>query len=117
MRHLLCLLLMLCLPLQSFALQWEHVLAGETTLAHEIEHDEHVPHHHDDDGAIHYGDSDESARHAQDHPGSPQPAAIPLTVQAGTAAELVSLVRPHGPAPMPDPLLGCPHRPPSASLG
>ncbi|QBE62362.1 hypothetical protein [Pseudoduganella lutea] len=117
MRHLLCILLMLCLPLQSFALQWEHVLAGETTLAHEIEHDEHVPHHHDDDGDVHYDNSDESAKHVQDHTCSPQPAAIPLASEAVLPTQLISIVRPDGPAPMPDPLLDCPQRPPSASLG
>ncbi len=117
MRHLLCLLLMLCLPLQSFALPWEHVLAGDTTLAHEIEHDEHVQHHHDDDGVIHYDDSEESAQHVQDHTCSAQPAAIPMPSLAMLPAQLMSIVRPDGPAPMPDPLLDCPHRPPSFALG
>lgn len=117
MRHLLCLLLMLCLPLQSFALQWEHVLAGETTLAHQLEHDGHVAHHHHDDDSIHYDDSDESSRHVQDHTGSPQPAAIPLPVHAVLAPELVSIVRPAGPTSTPDPLLDCPQRPPSPALG
>jgi len=116
-RLLLCLLLMLCLPLQSFALQWEHVLVGDTTLAHEVEHDEHVQHHHDDDGTVHYDQSDESAKHVQDHTCTPQPAALPLPPLTMLPPQLISIVRPDGPAPMPDPLLDCPHRPPSASLG
>ena len=117
MRRLLCLLLMLCLPLQSFALQWEHVIAGDTTLVHEIEHDEHVQHHHGDDGSVHYDNSDESAKHVQDHTCSPQPAAIQLPSQAVLPAQLISILRPDGPAAMPDPLLDCPHRPPSSTLG
>ncbi|WP_175016911.1 hypothetical protein [Massilia sp. YMA4] len=117
MRHLLCLLLMLCLPLQSFAAQWEHVLAGETTLAHEIAHDEHVQHHHEDDGSIHYDDSDESAQHVQDHTCAGQPAAFAVPLQACTPAQLVSIVHPDGLALTPDPLLDCPHRPPASSLG
>ncbi|WP_338770506.1 hypothetical protein [Massilia sp. METH4] len=117
MRHLLCILLMLCLPLQSFALQWEHVLAGDMTLAHEIEHDEQVSHHHEDDGSVHYDHSDESQNHLQDHTCSPQPAAFAPPAQALLPARLISIVRPDGPAPMPDPLLDCPHRPPASPLG
>ncbi|WEF32961.1 hypothetical protein [Pseudoduganella chitinolytica] len=117
MRHLLCLLLMLCLPLQSFALQWEHVLAGDITLAHEVEHDEHVQHHHDADGTVHYDNSEDSAHHVQDHSCTPQPAAMPLPLPALVVPEPVGFLRPAGTAAPPDPLLDCPHRPPSRALG
>ncbi|GGY85996.1 hypothetical protein ACFFTM_16840 [Pseudoduganella plicata] len=118
MRLLLCLLLTLCLPLQSFALQWEPVLAGKMTLAHEVEHDKRVQHHHHEkDGTVHYDQSDESAKHVQDHTCTPQPAAVPLPPLPVLPPQLISIVRPDGPAPMPDPFLDCPHRPPSAPLG
>lgn len=98
-------------------MQWGRALNADITILHAIEHDEHVSHHHDGDGAIHYDNSDASAEHSGDHPGSPQPAALILSFDAAmapqrvmeTAADLCSFLpglTPH-----------CPYRPPAAALG
>jgi hypothetical protein len=108
----------MCLPLHGFAMQWGALLAGgDTSIAHEIEHDEHVQHHHEDDGSIHYDDSDESAQHLLDHPASPQPAHMVLPVLPGAPPQLVSTVATEEASYIPDPLLDCPHRPPASTLG
>lgn len=38
-----------------------------SALAHAPGHVQGTSHHHDDDGSVHYDDSDESIQHAQDH--------------------------------------------------
>ena len=54
MRRLLCILLMLCLPLQGFAMQWGFAMqSSDLSLAHEALHEGFVSHHHEDDGTIH----------------------------------------------------------------
>jgi hypothetical protein len=60
------------MPLQSFAMQLGggHALV-ENGLLHELEHDHGIEHHHDEDGSVHYDDSDESKEHVQHHCASP----------------------------------------------
>eukprot|EP01032_Pedospumella_encystans_P003028 gene3028-3567_t len=75
-------------------MQWGPLLAGENqTIGHQLEHDEHVPHHHhEEDGSVHCDDSDESEQHLLDHPTSPQPASPVPPFMAGAPEQLVSLV-------------------------
>jgi hypothetical protein len=116
MQRLLCLLLLICLPLQSFALQGRQLLSAD--IAHELQHEHGVHHHHDDDGAIYYDTSDESLEHALDHAGSstsvwsdgPGALCVPLI-------ESVSAGLPEPPRFIPDRWPDCPHRPPSSALG
>jgi hypothetical protein len=115
-RRFICLLLFLCLPLQSFAVQGGAPLfgsAGGGSIAHEVDHAAEIAHHHDDDGSVHYDESDESVQHIQDHSSAAQ-AAHPATpfhpvapeqparVFAGMAARFI-----------PDPYLDSPLRPPA----
>ena len=118
MRRLFCLLLMLSLPLHGFAMQWGTLLSGEhTSVAHEIEHDEGVQHHHDADGVVHYDDSGESTRHMFDHSVTPQPLLSALSLLPGAPEQLVSTVPAHVESHIPDPLLESPLRPPTIALG
>lgn len=74
-RRLLCLLLLICLPLQSFALQMEDVARMTPAgVAHELDHlQERLHHHHADDddsdaeGAVHYDNSEASIEHTEKH--------------------------------------------------
>ncbi len=119
MRRIIGICLLMCLPLHGFAMQWGALLGGgDTTIAHQIEHDEHVAHHHhDDDGSVHYDDSGESADHMLDHPASPQPVHIAMPVIPVAPEQLVSSVVADAATRIPDPLLECPHRPPANALG
>ena len=72
MRRLLCLLLLICLPLQSFAMQMEDVARMTPAgVAHELDHlQERLHHHHaaeNDSGAVHYDDSEASIEHSDKH--------------------------------------------------
>ena len=99
-------------------MQWGTLLAGSaTTIMHEVEHDEHVQHHHEEDGSIHYDDSDESAQHLLDHPASSQPVHSAMPLMPGAPDQLVSTVALDAVSYIPDPLLDCPHRPPALALG
>lgn len=118
MRRILTILLMLCLPLQTLAMQCERVLAADMTmLAHVIEHDNRVLHHHGDDGSVHYDDSDESAKHVLDHSCSPQPAGMLPPMRMPVPVEFVSVAPPEAVPFVPDPLPDLPLRPPAFSLG
>lgn len=118
MRRIIGICLLMCLPLYGFAMQWGMLLSGgTTTIAHQIEHDEHVVHHHEEDGSIHYDDSGESADHMLDHPASPQPVHIAVPVIPGAPERLVSGIVADAASRIPDPLLDCPHRPPAPALG
>ena len=119
MRQLLCLLLMICLPLQGFAMQWgaafHSVEAG--SLAHEVLHDEHVSHHHDEDGSVHFDASEESSSHVQDHSCTLQLAALFTPDQACAPRRLVETITIPSATPISDPMLELPHRPPAPALG
>ena len=118
MRRLLCILLMMCLPLQGFAMQWSGLLTGEsTTIAHELAHEENIQHHHEDDGTVHYDDSGESADHMLDHQASAQPLHIVAPSVPAAPEQLVSSLPARAALPIPDPFLDCPHRPPAIALG
>jgi hypothetical protein len=118
MSRLICILLMLLLPLQGFAMQVGVRAQGEvSSLAHEIEHAEGVSHHHDADGSVHYDDSEESKTHLSDssavqvQPGIPAVVVLPLpSAVTGTAVRGVT-------AFLPEPVPERPQRPPSSSLG
>lgn len=122
MRRLFCILLMLCLPLQGLAMQWGDAWQSDAApvaqeVMHEVMHDAHVSHHHDDDGTLHIDESDESAEHIQDHSAPPQPAALLTTVLPAAPPALVCSVPSTVPTFIPDPMLECPHRPPALSPG
>lgn len=119
MHRLICILLLICLPLQSFAVQGSWLPAGTASgqgIAHVLAHADNIAHHHDGDGSVHYDDSDESVHHIQDS-------------CAAQAAYLAEPFRPIAPVQLaseaghliaryiPDPFLDSPLRPPALSLG
>ena len=117
MRRLLCLLLLICLPLQSFASQIAGLrslaLAG---LAHEIERSAEL-HHHDVDGSTHYDESDKSVTHAEEHSTSAQfvllrGADLRFNLSQDPLADYPDSV-----SFVPDPCLDDPQRPPSSAPG
>jgi hypothetical protein len=71
-RRFLCIFLLLFLPLHGFALQGGWLAAGQTfSPAHENVHQQGRSHHHhpgaDAQDAIHYDESDASAKHALEY--------------------------------------------------
>ena len=118
MRRLICILLLLWLPLQSFAMHGASLLPGPGTgMSHVIDHDNQVQHHHDEDGSTHYDQSDESAQHVQDHSCSPQPAYPSASKLPTVPEQLVSVTIPEFARFIPDPFLDGPLRPPAPALG
>lgn len=118
MRRLLYILLMFCLPLQGFAMQWgQAIQAEEITLAHEMLHDEHVSHHHEADGTLHFDSSDESIQHVQDHSCSAQPVGLFLPALAPAPLQLVERITVGDAVFYADAMLELPHRPPAFALG
>ena len=118
MRRLICILLLMCLPLQSFAFQVGSSAAGtDMSFAHEILHDEKVQHHHDDDGSVHYDDSAESAQHIQDHSCSQQPVGFWVPKMASPPEQRMSVTVREFSRFIPDPFLDSPLRPPARALG
>lgn len=120
MRRLICILLLLCLPLQSFAVQGGAMLfasAGGQSIAHELEHAAEIEHHHDDDGSVHYDDSDESAQHIDDYPSSTQVAHLAVPFQPVAPERLAGAVNDAQACFIPDPVPDNPLRPPAPSLG
>lgn len=120
MRRLICLLLLVCLPLQSFALQSGALLyarAGDYSISHQVDHAEGVEHHHDDNGSVHYDDSAESVQHIQDHSWSSQPAFLSVPYQALPPQQSGSPVDDAVARFIPDPFVDSPLRPPASSLG
>lgn len=117
MRRLLCLLLLICLPLQSFASQIAGLRSLELAgLAHEIERSEEL-HHHDDDGSTHYDDSDASVTHADEHSSPVQltllkPSDLLFNLSQDSLAD-----HPDPASPISDPCLDDPQRPPSFAPG
>jgi hypothetical protein len=119
-RRLICILLLFCLPLHSFAMQDGALLfggAGENSIVHEFEHDERVEHHHDDNGSVHYDDSDESVQHIQDPSSSPQPAYLTGPYLPIAPLQLASAVNDAVVQFIPTPFLDSPLRPPAPFLG
>lgn len=119
LRRILYILLLLCLPLYGFAMQAGVPSTGnEASLAHALEHDQGISHHHHaDDGSIHYDDSDASRDHAQDHTSPPQSAGFGLPQLPVAPAQLVSKLVSHVTQWVPEPFLDGPSRPPSPAPG
>ncbi len=122
MRRFFCILLLLCLPLQGFAMQWGMAWASDAAppaqeVVHEVMHEEHISHHHEEDGTLHVDDSEESVQHVQDHSVPPQPVTLTASLAPIAPPELVSPVVAERVQIIPDPMLECPHRPPAGSLG
>lgn len=86
-------------------------------FAHELLHDEHVSHHHEDDGSIHFDASEESVQHVQDHSCSPQPAGLFVPELVTAPVQLVETISATEVNFIPDPMLEHPHRPPAFALG
>lgn len=117
-RRIVHILLLFCLPLYGFAMQGSlPPVAGAAPLAHALAHDEGIHHHHEEDGSVHYDESDASLDHAQEHSSSCQPAGCgfprltiaPERAASATGAYLVQAV--------PEPFLDGPHRPPAFAPG
>jgi hypothetical protein len=122
MRRLFCILLMLCLPLQGFAMQWRAALRPDAAplaqeIMHQVMHDARVSHHHEGDGTVHVDNSDESTQHVQDHSAPPQPATLIAMAMPVAPPQLVFAVLTELSLFIPDPVPECPHRPPSPTLG
>lgn len=118
MRQLLCILILLCLPLQSLALQVGWSQPGQPAdLIHEIEHHEGIQHHHEDDGSVHYDNSAESQEHVQDHCTSAQPADLMATLVSVAPQPLVSVLKPEQNCLIASPYIEGPTRPPALALG
>lgn len=119
MRRLFCLLLLVLMPLHSFAMQggWHSSGSAAFSIAHEIDHLMGASHHHDDEhGGIHYDNSSASSEHLADHSAAHGCAAIPPSVVDLIAVRAVrtSQMQPQHYIPDPDPRRL--QRPPS-SLG
>ena len=117
MRRLFCLLLLICLPLQSFAAQVAGVRVAGAGAAHVLAHASDLHHHHHDDGQVHYDDSSESARHTHDASSS----ALHLLPEAAPRLFLPALParadRFERAGHMPNPYLDDPQRPPASAPG
>lgn len=121
MRRLICILLLICLPLQSFAMQGGALPFGTTSdrdVTHALAHAEEIEHHHhEDDGKVHYDNSEESVQHIQDHSSSAQIAYLAEPFQQMAPEQLASEGGDAVPRYIPDPFLDNPLRPPVPSLG
>lgn len=102
------------LPLHGFAMQGGWLSAGGwADVAHELEHQEGISHHHDDDGSIHYDDSGESAKHFAEHSASGQQAAtLPALSPPHVTLILLTIVPIEFGQYIPDPIPERPQRPP-----
>ncbi|ESJ21459.1 MULTISPECIES: hypothetical protein [Cupriavidus] len=116
MSRVVAILLMLLLPLQAMAAvdrQFAH--ASEAMLEHMVAHAEHVPHHHDEDGAMHEDDSTASASHQLDFDFA---SGLYGTVGLAFSVPLVPpryLTPSFLPGPIPSPFSSPPLRPPHAA--
>ncbi len=118
MRRLVCLLLLICLPLQSFAWRNDNLQPAQSGLAHGIAHAEaQLHHHHDEDGSVHFDDSDESLKHSGEHSCATQCSLISgeLTKFAQLKVSLAHAQAP--PSALPNPFLDDPQRPPAFAPG
>jgi hypothetical protein len=118
LRRIVHILLLLCLPLYGFAMQGSAQHAyGAATLAHVLEQGERIQHHHDDDGSVHYDNSEASREHSQDHSSCAQVATCsfprPVTPPEQPTGEVAGALA----RPAPDPFLDGPRKPPRHALG
>lgn len=117
MHRLVFLLLLICLPLHSLALQLAGVqtqasagAATETGMAADL-------HHHDDDGSVHYDDSAESIAHADEHSAGTQcfllhPSAMVFSLSLSSGIDYPDPV-----SYIPTPWQEDPQRPPAIAPG
>jgi hypothetical protein len=113
-RRIVCIFLLMLLPLHGFAMQsgWfadDHAF----DIAHALEHGDGVSHHHEDDGSVHYDDSDESAQHVVEQAACQPPVVIPSLVFPTVLQKAVAEVAMDAPQYIPDPIPERPQRPPS----
>jgi hypothetical protein len=102
------------LPLHGFAMQsgWfadDHAF----DINHALEHSDGVNHHHEDDGSIHYDDSDESVQHAFEHAASQPPVVLPSVYFPAALQVADADMAVYAPRNIPDPIPERPQRPPS----
>jgi hypothetical protein len=117
-RQFLCLLLLICLPLQSFAAQIDGVRALNAAVpSHEFEHAEDLHHHHEDDGSVHYDNSDESLEHADEHSPANQLSFLSPGIVSFEQAAVSVADYPDPASALPNPCLDDPPRPPSFAPG
>jgi hypothetical protein len=118
MRRLIAIFLLMLLPLHSFAMQGGALnLENAYNIDHELEHLERVSHHHDDDGSVHYDQSDESVQHISEHSACQHACALPSTGVQPFMVMLMATVPVESASDIPDLFLERPQRPPSLSLG
>lgn len=118
-RRFLTILLLLLLPLHSLAMQGGWSTAGhDHTIAHEMEHAQGTSHHHEDDGTVHYDESDESAAHVSEHAACQLAFTLPSIGTIGPLTLIPVIIAKAEPWQyIPDPIPERPQRPPSLSLG
>ncbi|MGJ9417911.1 hypothetical protein ACHAC9_09115 [Massilia sp. CMS3.1] len=92
-------------------------VAGAASIVHEVDHDESVYHHHEDDGSVHYDDSAESVEHTQEHASPLQPVGFGLARLIVPSEQAVSELGSYLAQAVPEPFLDGPHRPPACALG
>lgn len=115
MRRLVCIFLLLCLPLHTFAMQGGWLSAGNAfDIAHEIEHLQGESHHHEDDGSIHYDESTESTQHSADHACCQPTASLPSEMVPQLNIEPFSIAIVSLGVAVPERFPERPQRPPSA---
>ncbi|RZI40102.1 hypothetical protein EGT07_24925 [Herbaspirillum sp. HC18] len=117
-RRFLCIILMLLLPLHSFAVQvGRDASASAFDIAHEVDHLVGAAHHHDDDhGSVHYDNSGDSAHHFAEHAAGHACPALPTTMMLPLAIDGSVAIVPDLPHYLPDPFPERLQRPP-CSLG
>lgn len=118
LRRIFYVLLLLCLPLYGLAMQGglPHTDAS-ASLAHALEHEKGVYHHHDVDGSVHYDQSDESIEHVQDHSCSSQPAGSSMAALAVPPEQQIVGRTPFLAQAVSEPYLDGPRKPPRHALG
>lgn len=118
MRRFFCILLMLLLPLHSFAMQggW-YSSASAFDIGHEVDHLAGAVHHHNDHhGSVHYDNSSDSSSHFAEHSAGHSCAALPSTVLPPLSIALSNAAVPESRQYIPDPIPERLQRPPK-SLG
>lgn len=116
-RRIFYILLLCCLPLYAFAMQGGLPQAyGAALLAHALEHEEGIHHHHEEDGTVHYDDSAESIAHAQEH-SCAQPISFSIPSLSLPAGQQVAHQAPIIAREIPEPYLDGPRKPPRHAPG
>jgi hypothetical protein len=105
---------MALIPLQALASQGTFALLGDSfDLVHELLHDEVKIHHHDEDGTIHFNDSQESMKHHSEHAANaPLLGLLPVTGLPVVTLTVLSRVPTPSVWYLPNPYLETPQRPP-----